>query len=71
MNWSALANEKCPRCNAPLLERGMLDSHRFCSDSHCLFKIDVDKADKIAADTRRKQVRDYDPDENLSALNNL
>lgn len=71
MNWAALADDKCPRCNAPLLERGMLDTIRQCSDSHCLFKINIDKADKIAADTRRKAARDYDPDENLSVLNNL
>lgn len=71
MNWSALADDRCPRCNAPLHVPGLLDSHRHCTDSHCLFKIDIKKAEKIAADTRKKRARDYDPDENLSALNNL
>lgn len=71
MNWSALADDKCPRCGAQLLEEGLLDTHRHCSDSHCLFKIEIKKAEKIAADTRRRRTRDYDPDENLSALNNL
>lgn len=74
MNWSALIQERCPRCNHHLLEAGMLDTVRMCGDPHCLFKIGIDKFNKIVADEVKRSGRrptGYDPDENLSALNNL
>lgn len=71
MDWNQLAKDKCPRCNARLLGSGILDTIKICSDSHCLFKIDMDKFNKIVADIRKREIRNYNPDENLSALNNL
>lgn len=71
MDWNKLKEERCPRCGQKLHPAGMLDSHRHCSGSHCLFKIEMSKFDSIVANVRRKETRDYDPDENLSALNNL
>ncbi len=72
MNWSAIKDDRCPRCNEKFHEpTGMLDSHRYCSGSHCLFKIGIDKFNKIKGDELKRHRDTYDPDENLSALNNM
>ena len=74
MKWSALVEEKCPRCNAKLHSSSPLDRIRACSDSHCLFKINIDKFESIVESEVKRQNRrpfKYDPDENMSSLNNL
>lgn len=74
LNWDMLIEDRCPRCGLRLCERGMLDSVRMCSGTHCLFKINVEKFDEIVAKTGRRRSREslkYDPDQNLSDWNNL
>lgn len=71
MIWDNLADEKCPRCGCTLEPSGMLDSHRLCSDSHCLFKINMEKFEEIVSKTKERNIDNFNPDENLSDLNNL
>lgn len=73
MIWSRLKQNRCPidDCGKSLQEVGMLSDFTFCSDALCLFKIDTKKLDKMVVNMRRKEVNNFDPDENLSALNNL
>lgn len=72
--WDLLIEDKCPRCETRLHEAGMLDAVRMCSNPHCLFKISIEKFDALVAKIGRKRSREalkYDPDDNLSELNNL
>lgn len=71
MNWDKLADDRCPRCGAKLESHGMLADFVSCTDSHCLFKINQDKFATLKAKMRTRRDANYDPDENLSALNNL
>ena len=75
MEWSNLKEEKCPRCGVKLLESGLLDTHRICSGSHCLFRISIEKFDKIINDVQTRTIRqyhpNYNPEPNLQELNNL
>lgn len=71
MDWTKLREDRCPRCASPLHRRGMLDSVRMCSDSHCLFKISIEKFETIVLNLRKSRMPVYDPDKNLSELNNL
>lgn len=75
MDWNKLVENRCPRCGAMLHQKGMLDVVRMCTDSHCLFKINVDRFDEIVSNIvskrRRADTQNYNPDQNLSDLNNL
>lgn len=71
MNWDNLIDNRCPRCSAKLESHGMLADFRTCTDSHCLYKISEDKFINLSNKMRTKREANYDPDENLSALNNL
>jgi len=71
MDWSKIAQDRCPRCTEKFHEGGMLDEYKYCSGSHCLFKINIDKYNKIKSDEVRRDYRNYNPEPNLEALNNL
>lgn len=71
MNWSNLKKHLCAKCGAELKSLGMLADKYMCSNKVCDFSISAAKYDKIVATERRKETIAYDPDENLSALNNL
>jgi hypothetical protein len=74
MNWSALVQDRCPRCNDKLHGSAPLDRIRACSGSHCLFKINIDKFNQIVENEVKRQNRkpfEFNPDGNLERLNNL
>jgi DNA-directed RNA polymerase subunit RPC12/RpoP len=69
MDWSNLKEHRCPKCGSPLKSEGMLSDKYLCI--HCDFQIGSTKYDKIVATSRDRAVKNYNPDDNLSALNNL
>lgn len=71
MNWENLGDCRCPRCSAKLETHGMLGDFYSCTDKHCLFKIGAEKFAEMSGRIRTRREASYDPDENLSALNNL
>jgi hypothetical protein len=73
MIWSRLKENRCPRpdCGKLLETHGMLSDDTTCSNPHCLFKIGTVKLESMVTAMRRKEMREYNPEENLSDLNNL
>ena len=71
MNWDNLADNRCPRCGCKMESHGMLSEFRTCTDPHCLYKIREDKFAELSGKMRTRRESNYDPDANLSALNNL
>lgn len=71
MNWDNLADHRCPRCGQKLESHGMLADFLSCTASHCLYKINQDKFAELSGKMKARREASYDPDANLSALNNL
>jgi len=71
MKWSNLGDNRCPKCYSRLTEDGLLAEALECPDSHCGFKISQFKFIEITTRVRRKRADSFDPDRNLSELNNL
>ena len=73
MNWSNLKDGYCPRpgCCGKVRLEGMLDTVMVCDDQNCGFSINEMKFNKIVGSTFKKKAKEFDPDANLSALNNL
>ena len=71
MNWDNLADHRCPRCGSKLESHGMLADFLTCTDPHCLYKINQEKFAELSRKMKSRRDAMYDPDANLSALNNL
>lgn len=71
MNWPALLQYQCPKCGSKLNSEGLLDTKLFCSAPFCDFKIGEAKMNEILKNLSKKNGRNYDPDKNLSELNNM
>jgi len=71
MKWDNLGDGRCPKCYSKLIEDGLLAESLGCPDLDCGFKIGQVKFIEITSRVRRKRSLSFDPDENLSGLNNL
>ena len=73
MNWQNLKDGYCPRpdCGGKVKAEGMIDTVMVCNEQNCGFSISEAKFNQIVGSTFKKQAREFDPDANLSALNNL
>lgn len=71
MEWINLKEHRCPRCSSKLETHGTLSDKHTCTNDHCLFEISDKRFNEIASNQSKKEVRYYNPDQNLSDLNNL
>ena len=72
MIWSNLKENLCPKCSSHLEADGMLATEHTCSNHNCSFRIGDSKFTQIVNSQYRPQQRTtFDPDANLSELNNM
>ena len=71
MKWDNLGDNRCPKCYSSLIGKELLDEALECPDQECGFKISQLKFIEITTRIRRRRADSFDPDKNLSELNNL
>lgn len=71
MDWSKLKEGKCPKCGSKLNPVGLLESEYTCAEPFCTFRISEARFNEIVGSMYKKKAPAYDPDRNLSELNNL
>lgn len=70
MNWKALKNNACPKCESKLLRTPLSDTYE-CSENTCTFSVTAQRFDEIINDMYKPKVRRCGFEDNFSSLNNF